>query len=126
MYTDFEINYCSIGAMGTDELAHALTINSSLEILRMNGNAIGHSGAARIAAALSVNKTLKELSLAGDPTIDYTAASEILESFMNKNTTLIKLYLPKSLSNKFLITVKYNTIHEHKKKYDKPRSLFFQ
>ena len=121
-----DINHCSIGAMGTGELACALTINSSLEILWMNGNAIGHLGAAGIAASLSVNKTLKELSLTGDPTIDYIAASEILESYMNKNTTLIKLCLPKSLSNKFLITVKYNTIHEYKKKDNKPRSLFFQ
>ena len=86
-----DINHCSIGAIGTGELAHALTINSSLEILWMNGNAIDHSGAAGIAAALSVNKTLKELSLTGDPTIDYTTA-EILESYMNKNTTLIFRY----------------------------------
>ena len=121
-----DINHCSIGAMGTGELAHALTFNSSLEILWMNGNAIGHTGAADIADALSINKTLKELSLTGDSTIDYTAATEILESFMNKNSTLIKLCLPKSLSSKFLIIVKYNSIHEYKKKYDKPRSLFFQ
>ena len=93
------MRYCNIGEVGTRRLAHALTINSSLEILWMNGHAIGHYGAADIAAALCVNKTLKELSLTGDPTIDYTAASEILASFY-ENNTLTDLDLPAELSDK--------------------------
>ena len=94
--TQLVMRHCNIGEVGACELAHALTINSSLEILCMNGNAIGHSGAAGIAAALCINSTLKELSLTGDSTIDYTAASEILES-LYQNTSLTNIDLPTDL-----------------------------
>ena len=119
-----ELNHCNIGSLGASELARTLTINSSLEILWINGNAIGHNGAVDVAATLCINNTLKELSLTGDTTIGYSAASEILSSFhMSKTTALTKLFLPKTLCSKSLVTIKYNSIHDD---MNKPRSIFFQ
>ena len=113
------IRHCGICEVGACELAHALTINSSLEILKMNGNTIDHSGAAGIAASLSVNKTLKELSLAGDSTINYTAAYEILES-LHQNTSSINLDLPTDLdvSSKDLLNSNIDDINASRSKSD--------
>ena len=60
-----DISHCNIGEVGACELANALTINSSLEILRMKGNPIGHTGAAELNKALCINNTLKEFSVGG-------------------------------------------------------------
>ena len=113
------MRYCNIGEVGACELAQALTTNSSLEILWMNGNAIGHSGAGDIAAALCVNNTLKELSLADNSTIDYAAASEILES-LHQNTSLTNLDLPADLdvSSKDLLNLKVDNINASRSKSD--------
>ena len=107
------VRHCNIGGVGNCELAHALTFNSSVEILQMNGNVIGHTGATGIAAALSVNETLKELSLAGNSTINYSATSEILESLLDQSTLLINLDLPTDLdmSSKDFLNLKVDEIN---------------
>ena len=121
------VGLCNIGAMGTGELAHALTINSSLEILWMNGNAIGHCGATDIAAALCINSTLKELSLTGDSTIDYGEASEILAS-LYQNNSLINLDLPADLkvsSKDLLKSTVYNINAERSQNKHQPVTVLF-
>ena len=121
------MGHCTIGAVGTGELARALKMNTSLETLWMNGNAIGHSGATDIAVALCINNTLKELSLTDDPTVDYAVASELLAS-LHQNDSLINLDLPTDLeeSSKDLLNLKIDSINAKRSQtYHQPVTVLF-
>ncbi|KAL1504242.1 hypothetical protein AB1Y20_010651 [Prymnesium parvum] len=89
--TSLDLSGNRIGDEGTNEVAAALTTNTTLTSLRLSGNDIGAEGLREVAAALKTNTTLTSLDLSGNG-IGAEGAREVAAA-LKTNTTLTSLDL---------------------------------
>jgi Ran GTPase-activating protein (RanGAP) involved in mRNA processing and transport len=86
-----EMDHNCIGDIGALAIAAALNVNTVLTKLSLNGNKIGHLGAVALASALKLNSSLKELALGGNELGDYGAVA--FANALKSNSVLARLNL---------------------------------
>ena len=90
-FSKLDITWCDVTSDGAVQLARALTDNSWLTELDMEGNSIGEEGAQALANMLKENRTLKKLDLCDDWTLG--EGVDVLISSLQENKTLEGLEL---------------------------------
>jgi len=102
----------NIGEKGAEEIAKALSNNTSLKEMRLDFNEIGEKGAEEIAKALYNNTSLQILYLDSN-NIDDKGAEEIAKA-LSKNTSLQTLYLWNSNISKPIRTKIYTLLERNR------------
>ena len=75
----------------TQVLADTLKINTTLEVLAINGQGIGDKGITYLTEGLRENKSLKEINVAANNISDY--GGDLIIDLLNTNKTLTILHL---------------------------------
>jgi Ran GTPase-activating protein (RanGAP) involved in mRNA processing and transport len=89
--TKLDLSWSGIDDNEAEEIAKALSNNTSLQELWLSINKIGDKGVEEIAKALYTNTSIQKLELSGN-NIGDKGAEEIAKA-LSKNTSLQKLYL---------------------------------
>ena len=95
---ELNISDCEITSQGCIHICAALSENSTLLIMKMDGNAIGVEGAKAMSEMLEKNTSLKELDLIGDDS--YEEGVDVILSSLRKNKSLKVLYISSKYRHK--------------------------